>query len=77
MVNFLTNIHTRHLITRPLGWIKHLIDILPLFLSSIIDYYNGTQLYDKKNLPPQGRTTALSHLMDPLPDSPESGPTTT
>ena len=38
-VNFLTNIHERHPIARPLGpamvcllWIQHLIDILPQFL---------------------------------------------
>ena len=39
VVNFLTNIHKRHLIARPLGcglgcllWIQHLIDILPQVL---------------------------------------------
>ena len=44
-VNFLTNIHKRHLIARPLGrgiscllWIQHLIDILPQFLHSFMQY---------------------------------------
>ena len=58
-VNFLTNIHKRHPIARPLGrgmgcllWIQHLIDIMPLFpqLFIWISYnigprYNGTRLY--------------------------------
>ena len=44
-VNFLTNIHKRHPIARPLGrgmgcllWIQHLIDILPQFLWLFVQY---------------------------------------
>ena len=45
VVNFLTNIHKRHPISRPLGrdmgcllWIQYLIDILPQFLQSFLQY---------------------------------------
>ena len=44
-VNFLTNIHKRHPIARPLGrgmgcflWVHHLIDILPQFLKLFMQY---------------------------------------
>ena len=59
-VNFLTNIHKRHPIARPLGrdmgcllWIQHLIDILPQSLQLFMQYlttvecrYNAVQ-YNK------------------------------
>ena len=44
-VNFLTDIHKRDPIARPLGrgmgcllWIKHLIDILPQFMQLFVQY---------------------------------------